>query len=254
MKYDCSVIKDLLPLYADNAVSPKTREVVEEHLRGCESCSEFLAVIRRSSRRRLRADAPAESQAMRNIAKMMRRRRLRIAGIITGIVVFAIAWVMIMGVNMRVWTSDMEIIDGGQARLECQVIDITDEEFELMQTLFDSAAAQAEETGETERIGLGNSQIQFLMEELDIGGAASGGTYYPESGMAYVTYYDAIYGYDLTRSRDGTVSKTVRMPENGDVGAFQKTYSYLNINNEEYQKYTSRVDLVKTIKANLGIK
>lgn len=38
MKYDCEVIRDLLPLYADKACSQRSREMVEEHLRECAAC------------------------------------------------------------------------------------------------------------------------------------------------------------------------------------------------------------------------
>ncbi len=38
MKYNCDVIEDLLPLYADNACSEKSREIVEEHLQECPTC------------------------------------------------------------------------------------------------------------------------------------------------------------------------------------------------------------------------
>ena len=38
MKYDCDVIRDLLPLYADNACSEKSRDMVEEHLQECPAC------------------------------------------------------------------------------------------------------------------------------------------------------------------------------------------------------------------------
>lgn len=42
MKTDCDVIRDLLPLYADDACSKKSRELVEEHLQECPSCSDLL--------------------------------------------------------------------------------------------------------------------------------------------------------------------------------------------------------------------
>ncbi len=38
MKYSCEVIKDLLPLYIDGCCSPKSRQLVEEHLEECLSC------------------------------------------------------------------------------------------------------------------------------------------------------------------------------------------------------------------------
>lgn len=40
MKNECSIIRDLLPLYAENMVSPDTAVFVEEHLKDCEACRE----------------------------------------------------------------------------------------------------------------------------------------------------------------------------------------------------------------------
>lgn len=45
-KFDCEIIKDLLPLYADNVCSEKSTECVEEHLRRCAECSEELRKIK----------------------------------------------------------------------------------------------------------------------------------------------------------------------------------------------------------------
>ena len=45
-KLDCEIIKDLLPLYADNVCSDKSVKIVEEHLSDCSECSEELCKIR----------------------------------------------------------------------------------------------------------------------------------------------------------------------------------------------------------------
>ena len=42
MKTDCEIIRDLLPLYADDACSGKSRELVEEHLKECLDCATLL--------------------------------------------------------------------------------------------------------------------------------------------------------------------------------------------------------------------
>lgn len=38
MKNECSIVRDLLPLYAENMVSADTAAFVAEHLKGCEAC------------------------------------------------------------------------------------------------------------------------------------------------------------------------------------------------------------------------
>ena len=48
MKIDCEVIRDLLPLYADDACSEKSRLMVDEHLQECSACREQLERIRKT--------------------------------------------------------------------------------------------------------------------------------------------------------------------------------------------------------------
>ena len=45
MKYDCDVIRDLLPLYADRACSEKSRKMVEEHLEECPDCRNLVGML-----------------------------------------------------------------------------------------------------------------------------------------------------------------------------------------------------------------
>ena len=45
MKTDCNVIRDLLPLYADEVCSKESRGLVDEHLAECPACTEELARI-----------------------------------------------------------------------------------------------------------------------------------------------------------------------------------------------------------------
>ena len=35
---ECNIIRDLLPLYAENMVSDDTKVFVEEHLKNCSEC------------------------------------------------------------------------------------------------------------------------------------------------------------------------------------------------------------------------
>ena len=41
-KIPCEVVQDLIPLYADNLVSEKTREIVDEHVARCPSCAKAV--------------------------------------------------------------------------------------------------------------------------------------------------------------------------------------------------------------------
>lgn len=48
MKTDCNIIRDLLPLYADDACSDESRELVEEHLQECADCGSMLERLKNS--------------------------------------------------------------------------------------------------------------------------------------------------------------------------------------------------------------
>lgn len=41
MKYECSLVKDVVSLYMDDALSEKSRESIEEHLSLCGGCRKF---------------------------------------------------------------------------------------------------------------------------------------------------------------------------------------------------------------------
>lgn len=45
MKVACKVIEDLLPLYRDQVCSRESRDMVDEHLKDCQSCATLLSEI-----------------------------------------------------------------------------------------------------------------------------------------------------------------------------------------------------------------
>ena len=46
MKPECSIVRDLLPLYAEEMVSDETARFVSEHLKLCAECREELASLK----------------------------------------------------------------------------------------------------------------------------------------------------------------------------------------------------------------
>ena len=47
MKYDCEIIRDLLPLYAEEIASPASTAMVRAHLEECPDCARLLAQMQR---------------------------------------------------------------------------------------------------------------------------------------------------------------------------------------------------------------
>jgi len=46
VKTECSVVRDLLPLYVENMVSPETAQFVSDHLKGCSECRSELESLK----------------------------------------------------------------------------------------------------------------------------------------------------------------------------------------------------------------
>ena len=80
MKNECNIVRDLLPLYIDGAISEDSRKLVEEHTSICEACSK--------ERREMMLALPEnkEPQVERNVlkraAKKLRRKHMIRGGVI----------------------------------------------------------------------------------------------------------------------------------------------------------------------------
>ena len=46
MNKDCSIVQDLLPLYAEDMLREETKEFVDAHLAQCEACRAELAALK----------------------------------------------------------------------------------------------------------------------------------------------------------------------------------------------------------------
>ena len=83
MKYSCEIIRDLLPLYVDDVVSPSSRSMVEEHLAECPECRTMLARLKNEEAETAIA---AEKETVIDAERRTFRRRSAIAGtVVAGI-------------------------------------------------------------------------------------------------------------------------------------------------------------------------
>ena len=79
MKISCNVIRDLLPLYEDGAVSQETAELVREHLKDCPDCREELRKLRTPISVPPEEDGELWERFEARRAKQRRKRRIGIA-------------------------------------------------------------------------------------------------------------------------------------------------------------------------------
>jgi len=88
-KYDCDVVKDLLPLYLDEVCSEKTKDMVAEHLLECVECSVELEQLKET----LQADpveVEKEKGGLKNLKKRIFQKKVitTIIGIVCACIVF----------------------------------------------------------------------------------------------------------------------------------------------------------------------
>lgn len=73
MKNECSIVRDQLPLYTENMVSPDTAEFVEEHLKTCAGCRKEAEQSKEPEPVKPRADiAP-----LMDLRRKMRKKKIR---------------------------------------------------------------------------------------------------------------------------------------------------------------------------------
>lgn len=79
MKNECNIVRDLLPLYIDGAVSEDSRRLVEEHTAICEDCAkerrEMLLALPENQ------EPKREQAVLQRAAKKLRKKHMRRGGI-----------------------------------------------------------------------------------------------------------------------------------------------------------------------------
>ena len=96
MNKECEVIRDLLPLYADDVCSETSRGLIEEHLQECPDCAAMLEKLRANEiETNLREET---GQVIGQQAKRFRRRSAAVGSVISGL--FMIPVVVCLIVNL----------------------------------------------------------------------------------------------------------------------------------------------------------
>ncbi|MBR3863283.1 MAG: zf-HC2 domain-containing protein [Clostridia bacterium] len=74
MKAECSIVKDLLPLYVEDMVSRETAKHIEEHIKGCNKCRKELADLKEGAAlSTVEKESLPRADAAKPFKKMMRR-------------------------------------------------------------------------------------------------------------------------------------------------------------------------------------
>ena len=71
MSKDCSIVQDLLPLYAEDMLREETKEFVNRHLSQCAACRAELDALRADVK-----PQPVSAQPLRDLKRQLRRKKL----------------------------------------------------------------------------------------------------------------------------------------------------------------------------------
>lgn len=91
MKNECSIVRDILPLYLENMVSDETGAFVKEHLKDCPECTAELEALKAGPKvekigSEMRDSLEVEvMKSMKATRKKFRKKAYRVAAIIAGI-------------------------------------------------------------------------------------------------------------------------------------------------------------------------
>lgn len=72
MNVTCDIIRDLLPLYAEDMVSDDSKQLVDEHLCGCDACTRYLGEMKKQPP----VPVEMEPESLSKVKKMIVRRRV----------------------------------------------------------------------------------------------------------------------------------------------------------------------------------
>ena len=91
MKTECSVVRDLLPLYIEDMVSTETAQYINEHLKNCNECQAELANLREGAElSTVEAKPVTRSEDAKPFKKMMKRMNRQFYSIAYAALIFLI--------------------------------------------------------------------------------------------------------------------------------------------------------------------
>lgn len=97
MNTGCDIVRDILPLYADDVCSAASRELVDAHLRECPACSAYLKEIRTSE---VEGDLKDEkAMVIKNQARRFKRRSAAVGSVISGLFMIPILVCLIVNLT-----------------------------------------------------------------------------------------------------------------------------------------------------------
>lgn len=131
----CDVNKDLLPLYVDDVCSEESKDLVKEHLSGCEECRRYYDALREGiaeekieeEKKTLLSEEKMKQEAVsviKSIKKEISRGKARrTAGVVAAILIILFVLEGLSGSYMGGWLGKIPIFD---VRLKAEDVRVTE--------------------------------------------------------------------------------------------------------------------------------
>ena len=111
MDISCDIIRDLLPLYAEDMVSNDSRGLVEEHLEGCDPCKKELELLKQAQK----LPVDVDTHALERVSKEIRKRKiLTVLCVIATI--FSLIWSGMVFAVSPIYLTAEQAIEGVELR------------------------------------------------------------------------------------------------------------------------------------------
>lgn len=118
MEISCNIIKDLLPLYAEDMVSDDSKKMVDEHLCTCDPCTKQLAILKKAAQ----LPIEVETNSLKRVENTIRRRRI-LAVLTTVMFVVTLVLSVTMLLDARIYLTaeqaveSVEVLEDGSLRI-----------------------------------------------------------------------------------------------------------------------------------------
>ena len=105
-KFNCNIIRDLLPIYVDKLTSDESNEIIEEHLSSCDNCKQIYEQM----------NAPIEDEQTQNqgneidYLKKIKTKTIKAYIIIFSIIVVAGILSLVFLIGIRAKSDDINVV------------------------------------------------------------------------------------------------------------------------------------------------
>lgn len=113
MDISCDIIRDLLPLYAEDLVSDDSRKLVDEHLCTCDPCTKQLGILKKAAQ----IPIEVETTSLKRVEHTIRRRKVLTVAAVLMTVASMIVTVMTFLMTPYQLTAE-EAIEGVELRVD----------------------------------------------------------------------------------------------------------------------------------------